>query len=211
MTDKEFIEMSRLLESLTKRSYTLRDLFPGKGELTDEIKSHPLFVARWGLHTLEEKEVKELIGIINGCEDWTSDKFKASEIYRMMLEFVSITSRMPVGVGLFDEIQSLCEKRMEIIAGRHLGRIHPKVREMLSGQDYKDKVKDGDIIPPFTWTSSVKQLAIFLDNAIDLTIPKIDQVDGKEDRRDWSIVDSLFYNKDGQPVTAKQLSNAMKH
>lgn len=212
MTDKEFIEMSRLLESLTKRAYTLRELFPGKGKLTDEIKSHPLFVARWGLLTLEEKEVKELIGIINGCEDWTSDKFKASEIYRMMRGFVSVTSGMPDGIsGLFKDVRSLCRRPMEIIPEAYPDLYPAFVRTLLNDGEY-EKAKDfGRIIPPFTWTESIKELAIWLDETLLLANRNriIKTKNGPKCCNDWGMADCVFWH-DGEPVTAKQLRTAIK-
>ena len=201
--------MSRLLDSLTKGADTLRDLFPGK--VTEKVRSHPQFKVRWTLLTRAENEINNLVGFINGCDDWTSDKFKSSEIFRMMFDFLSATSVMPKGISFpFQKVRSLCQERMRIIAGKSLDRHHPKIQELLDGQDYKDMVDSGDITPPFTWNGSIKELANWLDNAIDLRKPMIDQVDGKEERRDWMIVDGVFL-KDGKPVTAKQLGNAIKH
>ena len=115
--------MTRLLDSLIKGADTLRDLFPGK--VTDDVRSHPQFKARWALLTRAENEVQGLVGLINGCEDWTSDKFQASEIYRMMRGFVSATSGMPVGISYpFKKVRSFCEKPMAIISGP-LSSNHP--------------------------------------------------------------------------------------
>lgn len=208
MTDKEFIEMTRLLDSLIKGSDTLRDLFPGK--VTDEVRSHPQFKARWALLTRAEKEVEDLVGLINGCEDWTSDKFQASEIYRMMRGFVSATSGMPVGISyLFKKVRSLFEKPMAIIPGRFPDLYPPIIRDLLADPYYQQAVDHGDITPPFTWTHSLKELAVWIDNTIDLRKPAIDQVEGKEGRRNWMLVDGVFRIA-GEPVTAKQLRTAIK-
>ena len=208
MTDKEFIEITRLLDSLIKGTCTLRDLFPGK--VTDKVRSNPQFKARWALLTRAENEVKDLVGLINGCEDWTSDKFKASEIYRMMLGFVSETSGMPVGIsGLFKKVRSLCEKPMGIIPGRYPDLYPPIIRDLLADPYYQQSVDHGDITPPFTWNRSLKDLAVWIDNTIDLRKPAIDQVEGKDGRRNWMMVDGVFRIA-GEPVTAKQLRSAIK-
>lgn len=208
MTDKEFIEMTRLLDSLIKGADTLRDLFPGK--VTDDVRSNPQFKARWALLTRAEKEVEDLVGLINGCEDWTSDKFQASEIYRMMRGFVSATSRMPVGISYpFKKVRSLCEKPMAIIPGKYPDLYPPKVRELMDSPYYKDKIGK-EITPPFTWNGTLIGLATFINIAVDLRGPKIYQVDGKNPRRDWTPFDGVF-RIDGTPVTSKQLRDAWKH
>lgn len=208
MTDKEFIEMTRLFESLTKGADNLRDLFPGK--VSEKVKSHPLFHARWALLERAEKEVKDLVDFINGCEDWTSDKFKASEIYRMMREFVLSTSDMPQNISWpFMYVRSFCEKPMAIIPGKYPDIYPPKVRELMDSPYYKEKIGK-EITPPFTWNGTRIGLATFINIAVDLRGPKIDQVDGKNPRRDWSPFDGVFLI-DGTPVTSKQLREAWKH
>ena len=211
MTDNEFIEMSRLLESLIKGSDTLRVLFPG--EVTDKVRSHPLFKARWVLLDQAENEVKDLVGLINGCEDWTTDKFKASEIYRMMRGFVSVTSKMPVGIsGLFKDVRSLCQRPMEIIPGAYPDLYPAFVRSLLNDGEY-EKAKDfGQIIPPFNWTESIKALASWLDDSLLLANRNriIKTKEGPKCCNDWQSADCIFW-KDGEPVTAEQLQNAIKH
>ena len=223
MSDKEYIEMSRLLESITQRANTLRYLFPGKGKLTDEIKSHPQFIARWGLLTLVENEIKELVGLLKGCDDWTSDKIKASEIYRMMRELVSITYKMPIGIGLFGTVQPLCEKRMEVITQQYPDLYPYIVRKILESKKYQDLVDRGKILKPFTWTgNNLKELADFILSIDDLHSPN--RVIGSEDGffndpddkdntpqeyRNWKLVDRVFRWK-GKLVTADQLSNASR-
>ena len=228
MTDKEFIEMTRLFESLTKGADTLRVVFQKDevedkekairtgGEITtrpittDKAKLHDLFDARWALLDKAQREVEELDGLINGCEDWTSDKFKASEIYRMMREFVSATADMPKGISYpFKSIHSLCGKPMGIIPGKYPDLYPPIIRELMADSYYQIAVNRGDITPPFTWNRSIKELAIWLDETTLLSVAKIDQVEGKEDRRNWMLVDNVFCIN-GKPITAKQLRSAIK-
>ncbi len=210
MTDKEFIEMTRLLDSLIKGADTLRDLFPGK--VTDEVRSHPQFKARWDLLTRAENEVQGLVGLINGCEDWTSDIFKASEIYRMMCGFVSATSGMPVGISYpFKKVRSLCEKPMAIIPGKYPDLYPPFIRALLADELYQKAIDHKQISPPFTWNESIKELAGWLEDTLLLANPKriIKTKDGPKCCISWEMADCVFL-KDGEPITAKQLRTANK-
>lgn len=207
MTDKAFIEMTRLLDSLTKGADTLRDLFPGK--VTDEVRSNPQFKARWDLLTRAENEVKDLVGLINGCEDWTTDKFKAGEIYRRMRAFVSATVGMPVGIsGPFKKVRSSCEKPMEIIPGKYPDLYPPIIRVLLAEPFYQRAIDDGDITPPLTWNKKITDLAFWIDTNIfaKKKKPIFYQVLGS--RRNWEQFDCVFRIA-GEPVTNKQLRKAI--
>ena len=207
MTYKEFIEMTRLLDSLIKGVDTLRDLFPGK--VTDKVRSHPQFEARQYLLTMAENEVKDLVGLIIGCDDWTSDKFKASEIYRRMRAFVSATVEMPVGIsGPFKKVRSSCEKPMEIIPGKYPDLYPPIIRVLLAEPFYQQAIDDGDITPPLTWNKKIIDLAFWIDTNIFVKKknPIIYKVFGS--RRNWEQFDCVFRIA-GEPVTSKQLRKAI--
>lgn len=228
MTDKEFIEMSRLLESISKVAGTLRIVFETKtvkdeeestrtgGIFTtrvvakDKAKEHPDFKKRYSL--LPDQEIKKLVDLIKGCDDWTSDKFKASEIYRMMRGFVSATSGMPVGIsGLFKDVRSLCRRPMEIIPGAYPDLYPAFVRTLLNDGEYEKAKHFGQIIPPFTWTKSINELAIWLDETLLLANRNriIKTKNGPKCCNDWGMADCVFWH-DGEPVTAKQLRTAIK-
>ena len=98
---------------------------------------------------------------------------------------------------------------MRIIPGRYPDIYPPIIRDLLADSYYQIAVDRGDITPPFTWNRSIKELAVWLDETLLLRVAKIDQVEGKEDRRNWMLVDRIFL-KDGKPVTAKQLRTAIK-
>lgn len=228
MTDKEFIEMTRLLDVITKNVDTLRVVFQTKevedkdsairtGGIfttrvvaTDKAKEHPDFKIRYSL--LPDQEIKKLVDLIKGCDDWTSDKFKASEIYRMMRGFVSVTSEMPVGIsGLFKDVRSLCRRPMEIIPGAYPDLYPAFVRTLLNDGEYEKAKGFGQIIPPFTWTESIKELASWLDDSLLLANRNriIKTKEGPKCCNDWKSADCIFW-KDGEPVTAKQLRTAIK-
>ena len=98
---------------------------------------------------------------------------------------------------------------MSIIPGRFPYIYPPIIRDLLADPYYQQAVDHGDITPPFTWNRSLKELAVWIDNTIDLRKPAIDQVEGKEGRRNWMLVDGVFRIA-GEPVTAKQLRTAIK-
>lgn len=156
-----------------------------------------------------DRDLETLASIINGCEDWTSDKFKAGEIYRRMRAFVSATVGMPVGISWpFKKVRSLCEKPMEMIPGRYPDLYPPIVRDLLAGPFYQPAIDDGRITPPFTWNRSIIDLAFWLDTNF-FARPSPYKVEGKEARRNWMQFDCVF-RIDGEPVTAKQLRTAIK-
>ncbi len=223
MTDKEFIEMTRLLDSLIKGADTLRVVFQTKevedkdsairtGGIfttrvvaTDKAKEHPDFKIRYSL--LPDQEIKKLVDLIKGCDDWTSDKFKASEIYRMMRGFVSVTSGMPVGIsGLFKDVRSLCRRPMEIIPEKYPNLYPEIIRAIKKSKYYKTAIDDGRITPPLTWTKTLTDLAFWIDKNIFEKKPAIYKVMGG--RRNWTQFDCVFRIA-GEPVTAKQLRKAI--
>lgn len=225
MTDSEYMEMKRLLDSLTDGADTLRVVFQTKtvedvnksirtgGEITtreiatDKAKAHPDFKIRYSL--LPDHDIKALVRIINECTDWTSDKFKASVMYQKMRSFISATSGMPKGIsGIYKTARSKCLELMDLIPGVYPDFYPPILRDLLADPYYQQAVDDGRISPPFTWNRSIIELSVWIDNTIDLRKPIIDQVEGKE-RRNWKLVDCVF-RIDGEPVTAKQLRTAIK-
>ncbi len=210
MKDSEYIEMTRLFDSLIKRADTLRELFPGKGKVTDKVKSLPLFKSRWWLLDLMEKDAGDLVGLINGCEDWTSNKFTASGIYRKMREFVSATSRMPEGIsGPYKRVRSLCATPIEIIPGTFPDLYHPMIRALLAEEFYQIAVDDGRISPPFTWNGRISDLKNFLDENVVWQKPAdYYNMTDKTGHRKWEIFDCLFRKPNGDPITAKQLRDA---
>ena len=224
MTDSEFLEMSRLLDSLTKGADTLRVVFSKEtvedkelaiitgGVLTtrdvptDKAKAHPDFKRKYYL--LPDRKINALVALINGCNDWTSDKYKASALYQKMRAFLSATSNMPKGVsGIYKVARSKCLELMYLIPGIYPDLYPPKVRELLADKYYQQAVDDGRISPPFTWHGKISDLRTFIDNTIELRKPAIDQVEGKEGHRQWRIFECIF-NINGEPVTAKQLRDA---
>ena len=226
MTDKEFIEMSRLLDSLTDGADTLRVVFETEtvedkdkairtgGEITTRVvstekaKAHPDYKHRRTMPF--DRDLETLASIIQKCDDWTTDKFKASEIYRRMRAFVSATSGMPVGISYpFNKVRSLCEKPMAIIPGKYPDLYPPFIRELLDHPDYKKAVDFGDITPPFTWNDSIKKLAGWLDDTTLLSRPEDMTVQGRT-RNNWMLADCVF-QIGGEPVTSEQLRNAIKH
>lgn len=217
--------MMRLLDSLIKSADTLRVVFETKavedeerstrtgGQFTTrdvatkKAKEHPLFKWRWPLLDQAEKEAGNLVGLINGCEDWTSNKFTASGIYRKMREFVSATSRMPEGIsGPYKRVRSLCAMPIEIIPGTFPDLYPPIIRDMLAGPYYQQAIDEGDITPPFTWNKTIIDLAFWIDRTF-FTKPDYNVV--KKDRRNWMQFDCIFCI-DGEPVMAKQLRTAIK-
>ena len=246
MTDSNYLEMTRLLDSLTKGADTLRVICqtkevedkdkaictvgvkttgcpfncedcitPAKAirttrtVATDKAKAHPDFKRKYFL--LPDNEINSLVGIINGCNDWTSDKFKATVLFQKMRSFISATSDMPKGVsGMYKMARSKCLELMDLIPGVYPDIYPPKVRELMSSSAYQQAVEDGDITPPFTWNGTHIGLATFINNTVDLRGPKLDQVSGKNPRRDWTSFDGVF-RIDGIPVTSKQLREAWKH
>lgn len=210
MTDKEFIEMTRLFGSLTKGADTLRELFPGK--VTDKVRSHPQFKARWGLLDMADNEVKDLVGLIKGCDDWTSSEVKASEIYRMMREFLSATAKMPKGIsGMFKRVRSLCETPMFLIADKFPSVYPPAIQAIMASEPYQYAVDKKRITRPLIWNESIKELAGWLDDFALVANPRrIIKKDGlNELENNWELVDCFFW-VDGEPVTAKQLGGAIK-
>lgn len=226
MTDKEFIEMTRLLDSLIKGSDTLRVVFqtetvddPDKairtgGEITtgevatDKAKAHPYFGMK--LFLLPDHDIKALVRIINECTDWTSDKFKASVVYQKMQSFISATSGMPKRIsGIYKDVRSKCLELMDLIPGVYPD-LYPKIiRDMLANPCYQQAVDDGHISPPFTWHLTIIDLAFWIDSNVFMRKPIIDQVEGKESKRNWKSLDCVFRIA-GEPVTAKQLRSAIK-
>ena len=227
MKDSEYIEMMRLLDSLIKSADTLRVVFETKavedeerstrtgGQFTTrdvttkKAKEHPLFKWRMPLLDQAEKEAGNLVGLINGCEDWTSDKYKASGIYQKMRKFVSSTSRMPGISGTFKKVRSLCLMPMEIIPGRFPDLYHPLVRKLLADEFYQIAIDDGRISPPFTWNESIAELKSFLDNNVVWQKPAdYNMTEKKDGNRKWEVFDCLFRKPNGDPITAKQLRDA---
>ena len=225
MTDSEFLEMSRLLDSLTKGADTLRVVFSKKtvedkelailtgGVLTtrdvatDDAKAHPAFKDRYFL--LPDREVRDLVSLINWCKDWTSEKHKASALYQKMRAFISASSGMPKGVsGIYKIARSKCLELIDLISGIYPELYPPFVRDLLAHQDYEIAKKKGWITPPFTWNDSQKELAFWLDGTRLLTSPVYMTVNKRTDHN-WVLADCVF-RIDGEPVTAKQLSNAYK-
>lgn len=150
MTDSEFLEMSRLLDTLTKGADTLREVFSKKtvedkemairtggvkttrDVFTDEAKAHPDFKRKYFL--LPNREINALVALINGCKDWTSEKHKASALYQKMRAFISASSGMPIGVStIYNKLRSKCLELMDLIVGRYPdlldGQSSPTVRE----------------------------------------------------------------------------------
>ena len=226
MTDWEYMEMKRLLDSLTDGADTLRVVFQTKtvedvdkairtgGEITtreiatDEAKSHPDFKIRYSL--LPDHDIQVLVRIINECTDWTSDKFKASVVYQKMQSFISATSDMPKGIsGIYKIARSKCLELMDLIPGVYRDLYPPKIRELLADRHYQQAVDDGLISPPFTWNGKLVELAFFIDKFIDLRGAKPYNVYGKDGRRDWTPFDCVF-TWNGKLVTAKQLRTAIK-
>lgn len=80
--------------------------------------------------------------------------------------------------------------------------------DVVEKQGYKDAVSNGDITKPFTWNSTISELADWLDR-YDI-IPKDRKGDSKP-RCLWHRVDGVFLNhKNGEPITAQQLKDAFK-
>ncbi len=228
MTDKEFIEMSRLLDSLTDGADTLRVVFETEtvedkdkairtgGEITTRVvsteraKAHPDYKHRRTMPF--DRDLETLASIIQKCDDWTTDKFKASEIYRRMRAFVSATSGMPVGISYpFKKVRSLCEKPMAIIPGKYPDLYPPFIRALLADELYQKAIDHKQISPPFTWNESIKELAGWLEDTLLLANPKriIKTKDGPKCCISWEMADCVFL-KDGEPITAKQLRTANK-
>ena len=150
MTDSEYRDISRLLDSLTKGADTLRVVFSKKtvedkemairtggvittrDVFTDEAKAHPDFKRRYFL--LPNREINALVALINGCDDWTSEKHKASALYKKMRAFISASSGMPIGISdIYKSLPSNCLELMDLIVGRYPdlvdGQSSPTVQE----------------------------------------------------------------------------------
>lgn len=138
MTDKAFIEMSSLLDSITELADTLRVVFETvtvvdldtaiktggsiifKEVSTDRAKAHPEYKHRRFMRF--DRDLETLASIIKNCncDDWTTNKFKAGEIYRRMRAFVSATEEMPKGISWpFKKVRTLCETPMKLIPGTY--------------------------------------------------------------------------------------------
>ena len=228
MTDKEFIEMTRLLDSLTEGADTLRDLFPGK--VTDEVRSNPHFKLRWGLLDQAEKEVKALVVLINECEDWTSNKFQASEILRRMCAFVSATSGMPKGISWpFKFIRSLCVKPMEMIPGRYpdladlsaragdecetirepSGKVTPSIREEITRKDAGATlaIKHGE---KFTAQPNRQELAMCFND--EFRRPRPGETESRLDKLIHAMQATSFTRKDwGRVAYAIQANRRIRN
>ena len=225
MTDSEFLEMSRLLDSLTKGADTLRVVFSKKTVedkvvTSDKAKNHPDFKVRSILLNEAQNDVKALVGLINGCNDWTSSQYKASVLYPKMRAFISATSNMPKGISGLYSFVSATSVKYENVRKKVLERIDlircsfpdvdPFIRDLLVHPDYKKAVDYGQISPPFTWNDvTIKNLAVWLDETTLLSKPETMKVNGRT-QNDWMLADCVF-RFHGEPVTAEQLRNAMKH
>ena len=81
---------------------------------------------------------------------------------------------------------------------------------LLNNQEYKNAKDNKHIKPPFTWLGSNTELADWLDSN-DL-IPKDPPKPGPlvDYKCLWRFADGAFTNTNGEPITAKQLTDAMK-
>lgn len=81
---------------------------------------------------------------------------------------------------------------------------------LLNKQEYKNAITNKHIKPPFTWLGSISDLADWLDSC-DL-IPKDPPrpKPGEDYKCLWRHADGAFTNTNGNPITARQLTGAMK-
>ncbi len=246
MTDKEFIEMSRLLDSLTDGADTLRVVFETEtvedkdkairtgGEITTRVvsteraKAHPDYKHRRTMPF--DRDLETLASIIQKCDDWTTDKFKASEIYRRMRAFVSATSGMPKGISWpFKFIRSLCVKPMEMIPGRYpdladlsaragdecetirkpSGKVSPSIREEITRKDAGATlaIKHGE---KFTAQPNRQELAMCFND--EFRRPRPGETESRLDKLIHAMQATSFTRKDwGRVAYAIQANRRIRN
>lgn len=125
-------------------------------------------------------------------------------LYDAMVAFVSATDTPVDGWGiLYEETRKRCGAWMDQAVEWFPQLISAYARELLQSEYYKQAVDDGRITPPFTWNKSIKDLAVWLSTE------RMTKTIGRTSNNDWKSVDGLF-RINGEPVTAKQLRNAIK-
>ena len=169
-----------------------------------------------------ENDVKRAVDVMNKCVDgWSeSNQARADQaktvtaddraLYEAMSSFISATDNPVEGVsGVYAPLRSRCRSWMDQ-ATSWFAELYPSyIRNILKDTSYKEKVGDGKIIQPFTWTGTIKELTSWIDDNCFVSDPVAFQVTGHENQ--WSLIDCLFKKKDGKPITAKQLKDAFKH
>ncbi len=135
-----------------------------------------------------------------GLESTADDRL----LYQAMERFMAATSTPVPGRGvLYARTRTRCRTWMDRFVGWFPDLYPRHIRVLLSDDQYKKAVEDGQITPRFTWNESIKALAGWLDD----NIFEIEEFKVVGKRHKWSLFDGVFLIK-GQPITATQLKKA---
>lgn len=207
---------------------TMRLLLHSRGsDRSRELLSDPGGVAVW-------RSVIKADNDLSGWMDERADRWVESNqeradkgwgptadfraLFNAMVSFMSATDT-PGKMGvLYEKTRNRCRAwidQAEIWSPElKLDRLkisNPTLRKILASQEYRDKVREKQIIEPytwdepFTWIGSIVGLARWLGPV--LAIPKIDNV--TDASHAWEPVDG-FFSINGKRVTGKQLSDAYR-
>lgn len=239
MNHSQYIELTSLLQGFTGNAGTLRLVFskveipadpdtlePGRPSTqrvaSDQAKQHPGFPFRYRMLDNEETAVRDTLTLMDGTVDsWTASNQERADkglgptaderkLYSAMSDFMVATETPVDGArGLYIRLRHKVRAWMDQAVTWFPELYPPFVRELLAHPDYLKAVNDThQITPPFTWNESLKELAEWLVDTDLLSRPKTTSI-GRTSNN-WMLVDRLFL-VDGEPVTAKQLRNAIKH
>ena len=185
---------------------------------TDQAREHPDFRLRYFLLDKADKEIEAVVRLMDKCvDDWTrTNQSRADQginitvddrqLYQAMEGFMSATETPVSGANrLFLPARKRCRAWMDqaVVWFPNLYPLH--IRMMLADESYTKAVSFGQITPPFTWNGSIKGLAEWLDENI-FEIPEY-KVSGKRHR--WADFNGVFIDKDGRPISAGQLKQAL--
>lgn len=189
---------------------------------TDQAEQHPGFQFRYRMLDGEQKTARETRELMDGTVDsWTEENQARADqglgptddvrgLYHAMSVFLDATETpVPGAVGLYVRIRHKCRAWMDQAVAWFPALYPPFIRGLIESQYYKEAVEAGYITPPFTWNHSIKDLALWLENSKMLSKPNDINLTDRT-KNNWMLVDGVF-EKDGKPVTAQQLGNAIKH
>ena len=230
MTDREYLDLTKRLDSFTESAADLRDVWSGKkkeniiragGEVIQDETHHREFIILSDGSMLMPKglirlnlsnAIQRTVKLMDGYDGYSSYRL-APTLYQKMDKFVSETSDLPEDlVRLFAPLHARCREVMALLkpsqkaetrADVKRKEIEKFVKRLKESEAFAKAKKDGWIDDQLVWTQGLNLLAGWLyDNRIIEVIWT-----EKIERPQWQFADGVFTHK-GKKVTRTALKYA---
>jgi hypothetical protein len=230
MTDREYLDLTKRLDSFTESAADLRDVWSGKkkeniiragGEVIQDETHHYEFIILSDGSMLMPKElirlnlsnaIHQTVKPMDGCDDFSSYRL-APTLYQKMDKFVSVTSDLQEDLNkLFSPLQDRCleimallkpSKKAETRADNKKKATDRFVKELMGSEAFANAKKDGWIDDQLNWTQSLDLLAAWLYKYLLIPVTN----DEFNEEAQWFVADHVFTNN-GKDVTKDMLAQA---